>query len=379
MPPGFQVYGCALKPGEGPPIGLVRTILASPVLDTLTTPHGIDRYLELVNPMWSVHEIRARVEHVRREAPGVATLTLRPTGNWQGSLAGQHVQVGVLVDGVRRTRCFSLSSSEHRRDGRVAITVKRHDAGHVSRYLTEEVPVGTVVHLSPAEGDFSLPRPRPGRMLMVSGGSGITPLMSMLRTLCDEGHAGSVTFLHYARTAEDAIFADELADIAADFDFADVVTVHTRGEGGPLTGRFDVEHLRAVAPDFAGIPTYLCGPNGLIDRVRQVYDDAGAAHNLHVEHFKTPSIAADPSAEGTIEFRRSALTTPNTGQTLLEQAERSGLGPAYGCRMGICKTCTTHKAEGTVRDVISGAESSMPDEDIQICVSAPVGDCALDL
>jgi ferredoxin-NADP reductase len=235
------------------------------------------------------------------------------------------------------------------------------------------------VHLSPAEGDFTLPQPRPERVLMVSAGSGITPLMSMLRTLRDEDHRGSVTFLHYARTPEDAIFAAELAEIATECEFADVHVVHTRSDSGPLSGRFEESHLRTVAPDFAEIPTYVCGPAGLVELVEQVYDDAGAAERLHVEYFKTPVIAVDPSAGGTVEFRRTRMSTPNDGRTLLDQAEAAGLTPEYGCRMGICKTCTTRKSEGTVRNVVNGAESSLPDENIQICVSAPVGDCALDL
>jgi stearoyl-CoA 9-desaturase NADPH oxidoreductase len=366
-------------------MGLGRALLTSPVVDALTTPHGVDRYLELVNPMWAVREVRARVEHVHREAPGVATLTLRPTGGWAGALAGQHVQVGVIVDGTRRTRCFSLSGSQHRADGRISVTVKAHEAGYVSRYLTERVPVGTVVHLSPAEGDFTLPQPRPGRMLMISAGSGITPVMSMLRTLRDEGHRGRVTFLHYARTAKDAIFATELAEIADGCEFADVHVVHTRPDGDApgapvgLSGRFEEKHLREAAPDFADIPGYVCGPAGLVERVQRVYQAAGAADRLQVEYFKTPPIAADPSAGGTVEFRRAGTHAANTGQTLLEQAEAAGLTPKYGCRMGICKSCTTRKSEGTVRNVVNGAESSLPEEDIQICVSAPVGDCALDL
>jgi stearoyl-CoA 9-desaturase NADPH oxidoreductase len=362
---------------------LGRTLLSSPVVDALTTPHGVDRYLELVNPMWAVHEIRARVEHVQPEAPGVATLTLRPTSGWCGALAGQHVQLGVVVDGVRRTRCFSLSSSAHRPDGRVTITVKAHDEGYVSRYLAGDVPVGTVVHLSPADGDFTLPAPRPERLLLVSAGSGITPVIAMLRTLRDEGYAGSVTFLHYARSPQDTIFAAELAELAAGCDFADVHLVHTQagdGLGGSaLSGRFCAEHLHTVAPDFADVETYACGPAGMVERVQHVYDEARAGERLHVERFKTPAIAADPAAEGVVEFRRSRVHGANSGQTLLEQAENAGLTPAYGCRMGICKTCTTRKSEGLVRNVVNGAESSLPDEDIQICVSAPVGDCALDL
>jgi stearoyl-CoA 9-desaturase NADPH oxidoreductase len=365
---------------QGATMGLGRALLSSRVLDALTTPHGVDRYLELVNPMWAVHEVRARVEHVHPEAPGVATLTLCPTGTWQGALAGQHVQVGVVVDGVRRTRCFSLSSSAHRADGRIEITVKAHDEGYVSRYLSSDVPVGTVVHLSPAEGEFTLPHPRPDRMLMVSAGSGVTPVMSMLRTLCDEGYAGSVTFLHYARTAEDTIFAAELGERAETCGFAEVHVVHTRADNhGLLQGRFSAEHLRAVAPDFADAVTFACGPSGLIESMRELYEDAGAADRLRVEHFKTPTITADPTAEGVIEFRDSSAQASNSGQTLLEQAEAAGLTPAYGCRMGICKSCTTRKHEGVVRNVIDGAESAMPDEDIQICVSAPLGDCALDL
>jgi ferredoxin-NADP reductase len=361
-------------------MGLGRALLSSPVVDALTTPHGVDRYVELVNPMWAVREVRARVEDVRREAPGVATLTLRPTTTWTGALAGQHVQVGVVVDGARRTRCFSLSGSQHRGDGRIAITVKAHEDGFVSRYLTERVPVGTVVHLSPAEGDFTLPQPRPERIVMISAGSGITPLMSMLRTLRDEDHSGSLTFLHYARTAEDEIFAAELAEIATRCAFADVHVVHTRSHGGgALSGRFDERHLRAVAPDFADVPSYVCGPAGLVQQVQRIYDDADAAQRLHVEYFKTPVIATDASAGGTVEFRRTRMNAANDGRTLLEQAEAAGLSPAYGCRMGICKSCTTRKSEGTVRNVVNGDESSLPDEDIQICVSAPVGDCALEL
>ncbi|MGH3354248.1 MAG: ferredoxin reductase [Nocardioidaceae bacterium] len=364
----------------GGSMGLGRRLLGSAVVDTLTTPHGVDRYLELVNPMWSVHEVRARVVRIHREAPGVATLTLRPTGSWRGSVAGQHVQVGVVVDGVRHTRCFSLSSPAHRRDGLVTITVKAHEQGFVSRYLASEATVRTVVHLSQAEGDFTLPHPRPPRMLMISAGSGITPLMSMLRTLCNERYAGSVTFLHYARTDEDVIFGGELSDISAAFDFVDVVTVLTRGHAaGPLAGRFRREHLDIVAPDHTEVPTFVCGPSGLVEQVRQVYDEAGAGQRLHVELFKTPAVGVDAAAEGVVAFRRSGAHGPNTGQTLLEQAEGAGLSPAYGCRMGICKTCTTTKSEGTVRNVVNGAESSLPDERIQICVSAPVGDCVVDL
>ncbi|HEX4976687.1 MAG TPA: 2Fe-2S iron-sulfur cluster binding domain-containing protein, partial [Nocardioides sp.] len=116
----------------------------------------------------------------------------------------------------------------------------------------------------------------------------------------------------------------------------------------------------------------------LVEAVRAAYDGSAA---LHVEYFKTPVVATG-NAEGDVRFTRAGAgerRVANTGATLLEQAEAAGLTPAYGCRMGICFSCTSRKSEGTVRNVVTGAESSLPDEDIQICVSQPVGDCAVDL
>ncbi len=106
----------------------------------------------------------------------------------------------------------------------------------------------------------------------------------------------------------------------------------------------------------------------------------GDSELLHVEYFKTSTIQIDPDdATGTLSFTSSGEAAENDGRPILEQAEAAGLTPAYGCRMGICRTCTSIKTEGTVRNLVSGAESSLPDEEIQICVSQPVGNCAVEL
>jgi ferredoxin-NADP reductase len=148
----------------------------------------VDRYLEIVNPLWAVDEVRAQVVRVHRETEGpepVTTLTLRPTRTWQGFRAGQFVQVGVEIDGARRTRCFSISSSEVGGLEEFSITVRAHSEGLVSKYLATAAAPGLVLHLSQADGAFILPDELPDRLLMISGGSGITPVMSMLRTLVD--------------------------------------------------------------------------------------------------------------------------------------------------------------------------------------------------
>ena len=357
---------------------LSRGILRSPAVAALTSPHGVDRYLEVVNPMWAVNEVRARVVRVHQETDDVTTLTLRPTSTWRGFRAGQNVLIGVEIDGARRTRCFSISSAESssaESDGRDAftITVRAHDEGLVSKYLANRAAPGLIVHLSQAEGEFTLPENLPDRLVMISGGSGITPVMSMLRTLVETGYDGHVTFLHYSQSPEHTIFADELAEIAEHRNNIDVTVVHTRNGGQ----RFTEDQLKMIAPDYAGTDTFACGPAGLIGQVQENYKDSD---RLKVEYFKTSAITVDPNdVTGNVSFATSGKQAENSGATLLEQAEALGLAPEFGCRMGICFTCTSRKTEGTVRNVVTGASSSLPDEDIQICVSTPVGNCAVAL
>ena len=318
-------------------MSLTQSILRSPAVAALTSPHGVDRYLEVVNPMWAVNEVRAQIVQVHRETPDVTTVTLRPTSTWRGFRAGQYVQVGVEIAGARRTRCFSISSPETEQDT-VAITVRGRDEGMVSKYLAREAASGLVLHLSQADGEFTLPQRPPRRLLMISGGSGITPLMSMLRTLVDQEYAGRVTFLHYNQSPEHTIFRDELAALAQHASI-DLHVVHTRAGGT----RFTHDQLAALVPDYAETDAFACGPAGLVEQIREGYADND---RLKVEYFKTSTISTDGPAEGSISFTMAGQEAANSGATLLEQAEALGLRPEYGCRMGICRTCTTRKHEG---------------------------------
>jgi ferredoxin-NADP reductase len=364
-------------------MSLTQSLLRSPVVSALSSPHGIDRYLELVNPMWAAHEVRARVLDIRREtspadgAP-VATLLLQPTSTWQGFRAGQYVQVGVEVDGARRTtRCFSISSGEAGPGEPFTLTLRANPDGVVSDYLVNRARPGELLHLSQAEGRFTLPDPLPPRLLFISGGSGITPVMSMTRTLTERGYDGRITFLHYAQSAAHQIYDLELAALDQHADNVDVHLVYPETDGDFFTA----ERLAALVPDHREVDTWACGPAGLIELVQRAYDDTDDTERpsrLRVEYFKTP-VFSTGSAEGAISFSRSGTSAENSAGTLLEQAEAAGLTPAFGCRMGICFSCTARKTEGTVRHVVTGAESSRPDEDIQVCVSQPVGSCAVDL
>lgn len=355
----------------------MQRILRSRALAALTSPHGVDRYLELVNPMWAAAEVRARIVSIHREVdvpghPPVATLTLQPTSTWRGHRAGQHVQLGVEIDGARRaTRVFSISSPESGPGDRLTITQRANPRGVVSRFLVERARPGTMVHLSQAEGEFVLPDHVPERLLLLSGGSGITPVMSMLRTLHRRTHRGRITFLHYAQSPDHQIFAAELDEIRHSGHGTEVHLLHPE-LGDP---NLSPAYLDRLVPGYRDVLTYACGPAPMIDAVRAVYDGSDV---LRVEYFQPPRTSGT-SAEGDVAFVRSGVEVANTGATLLEQAERAGLTPEFGCRMGICLSCTAVKRDGTVRNVLTGEESSLPDEEIRVCVNAPVGDCVVDL
>ncbi|HEX6388668.1 MAG TPA: iron-sulfur cluster-binding domain-containing protein, partial [Solirubrobacteraceae bacterium] len=287
------------------------------------------------------------------------TLTVRPNAAFAGVRAGQHVVAGLEIDGRRVTRCYSPANAEGAE--LLELTVGLHDGGHVSTWLREHARPGLVLDLEAGGGEFVLPDPLPERIAFVSGGSGITPVIAMLRTLRARGHDGDITFLHYARSAAEACYRDELAR-------SGVRVLHgfTRDTAGSDVGpRFDP----ALVGDAA---VFACGPPALVDAVREHCED------VRSESFVPPvfEIPADPSG-GTVSFAASGVMTTDDGRSLLEQAEAAGLKPDSGCRMGICHTCTCRKTSGAVRNLITGAVSTAGEEDVQICISAPLGDVAL--
>jgi ferredoxin-NADP reductase len=375
-----------LAPLAHRPTRALRRLAPARVLDAvelLATPHGLDRYLELVNPMLTVRELRARVIRAERHTGDSVTLTLRPTRQWRGFQAGQFVQLAVDIDGVRRTRCYSPACSQHRADGCIELTVKAHEGGVVSQFLYANATPGLVVGLTPADGTFRLPDQRPAKVLLISGGSGVTPVMSMLRTLCDEDFAGEVSFLHYARGEDSVSYRDELRELAAAHPNVTVAFGYTRADGGDVPGHFTASHLQAVAPWYRDAEAFVCGPAGLMTTVQEHFDEIGLADRLHTEAFTltTSTTAASTTAAeatGTLTFARSDSVAENSGATLLEQAEAAGLNPDYGCRMGICFTCTTIKTSGCTRNIRTGDIDADPDSEIQLCINVPVGDVTLD-
>ncbi|OZG30952.1 hypothetical protein BH683_001385 [Williamsia sp. 1138] len=350
------------------------------VLEAALTPHPVDRYLELVDPRITWTDLRAEVVAVDRRSPRSVTMTLRPTRQWTGFEAGQFVQLSTVIKGVRHSRCYSPASSAHT-PGTIELTLTSHEDGFVSKHLRENIRTGQVLGLQPATGTFTLPAERPDSLLFISGGSGITPVLSMLRTLVDENHRGDVTFVHYTRSAEDHPYASELADIAAARPDWTITTHFTRPTTESDTGgHFRPDHLAGL--DLAASQVFLCGPPALHESVSDHLAGLGAESNLHTEQFVlvTPAdVDDDAPAQGRLSFAASGTEAQNNGDSILEQAENAGLTPEFGCRMGICFSCSAVKKSGLTKNILTGETDTESDKHIQLCISKPVGDCVIDI
>lgn len=342
---------------------ITRRVLSSDLVALLTGPHGVDRYTELLEPTWTAGDARAKVVGVRRGTARSVTLTLAPNAAFATLpvlKAGQYLTLAVEIDGRRHTRCYSPANAEGSR--LIELTISRHDSGLVSRHLYDHAHIGMVLGIDSVGGEFVLPGRPKGRLLFISGGSGITPVMAMLRTFALRGPDVEVAVVHYARNAADVSYRAELEALPFPVHYS-----YTRSESGDLKGHFGPDHLAAVLPEPDAV--FVCGPTALVDAVRE------HCTTVYSETFQPPvfDLPESPSG-GRITFSQSGVEVEDDGRSLLDQAEKAGLNPESGCRMGICHTCTRRKTSGVVRNLTTGAVSTAPEEDVQICVSVPVGD-----
>jgi stearoyl-CoA 9-desaturase NADPH oxidoreductase len=347
------------------------------LVSSFTSPLLADDYLELVNPLWSSRELRGRIERIERETPSAVTVAIKPGWEWPGHLPGQYVRLGIEVDGVHHWRAYSLTSEPRRADGRIAITPKLVEGGKVSPFLFGRVRPGTIVRLGGVEGTFVLPEPLPRQLLFISAGSGITPIISMLRSLAARGELKNVVHLHCARTAEQVIFARELSQLRTDHPGYRLRLRLTAEQG-----RIGADELDALCPDWAARETFLCGPAGLLETVSERYGDEGVKERLHTEHFQPDTRVGEGERGrgGAIRFCASGVEASSDGeQPILMAGERAGVSLPYGCRMGICHTCVGKLRSGQVRDLRTGRVHGQAGEMLRTCVNAPEGAVEIDL
>jgi ferredoxin-NADP reductase len=343
--------------------------------ELVTTPLLPTDYLDLVDPLRSGADLRGRIEAVLPETRDAATIVIRPGRGWKAHTPGQYIRIGIDVDGVRQWRAYSLTSHLGRTDGRIAVTVKAIPDGKVSNHLVHRTKPGTIVQLDQAAGEFVLPEQRPTQALFITAGSGITPVMGMLRNHPELTDSRNDTVLvHSAPTADDVVFGAELRQLAADGGIR-LVERHTDRDG-----MLDAGAITELVPDFDRRATWACGPVGMLEALEEHWAAAGIADRLYTERFRPRVLVT--SEGGTVSFTKTGTTLDADGATpILDAAEEAGVLMPSGCRMGICYGCVLPLREGAVRDLRNGELTTAAPGDgvlIQTCVSAAAGACDID-
>ncbi|MEA3262387.1 MAG: FAD-binding oxidoreductase [Pseudomonadota bacterium] len=326
-----------------------------------------------------------KVVQIVRETPTVQTFRLADPGTDRlpfDFLPGQFLQVEVTPETEKTVRrSYTIASSPTQR-AYVELTVKREEQGAVSKYLHDRLAVGDLLKVTGPFGEFTFTGTDSESIVLIAGGVGITPMMSVLRYLTDIAWPGQIFFLYGARSTEEFVFRDELERLERRFANLHVMAAMQRSAGtvwlgpeGPITQ----EMLRSAVPDIAKRRVHLCGPPGMMAAMREQLAQLGVPDaQLHTEAFgpaSMPTNAAEievkdaPTAAAakrsgqepavaptTVTFSISGVSAPlPADQTVLEAAEEAGVEIPYACRVGECGVCVTKLLAGEVRmDVETG-------------------------
>lgn len=365
------------RPTPSRPRSLLKR-LAAP----LVAPKVFDFWASRLDPTWSWNRPLARIVARQDASRDAVTLLLQPNRHWAGLRPGQHLNLSAEIDGTRVTRSYSPSQVD-RADDRIAITVKAIDGGKLSQHLCRTARVGDVLDLGPAFGEMVLPDAVGEPWLFLAAGSGITPLMAMIRELAARGMPAPLTLLYWARHRDELCFVDELRELVqqhANFRVHFLLTRETATSVDEGEGRIDDAQLATLAPDLAARRVYACGPGGFVESARARVEARALA--FKAEAFTPPVRAVDVEDSGSVQVtlaRRGRTLSVPRGQSLLTALEAEGLKLASGCRMGICNTCACGKSSGSTRHLHTGDSENEPVSALRLCVNSATSDLVLEL
>jgi stearoyl-CoA 9-desaturase NADPH oxidoreductase len=347
------------------------------VAEAAVTPLELDDVFDVFHPLRGGRaRLQGRIVSVTPETAESATILVKPGRDWAGHVPGQYVRVGVDVDGVRLWRTYSLTHGP-RPDRNLSFTVKAIPGGVVSNHLVHRAKAGTMIQLEQAEGEFVLPTPVPRKLLLLTAGSGITPVIGMLRNLFSRRVplSSDIVLVAVNQTESSAIFRDELRDHGTAGHLSLVERYDDRH------GVLDVAELDELVPDLTERLTYACGPAGLLDALEKHHADRGLS--LTTERFRPALVEAGEG--GTVTFADGREVEADGATPILDVAENAGVLMPSGCRMGICLGCVGPMKSGAVRDLRNGAiTTAVPGETnpdgvpIQTCINAAAGACHID-
>jgi ferredoxin-NADP reductase len=364
-----------VETGAKPRVSFVRQQV-SRLGRALTTPLLPDDYFALIKPNWSTRELTGEVIRIRRETADAATIVVKPNFAWPAHTPGQYLRIGMEINGMRHWRAYSITSDPEHAEGVVSITVKHAKDGRMSPVFVNQVQPGQQVFLGQIEGEFTLPDPLPEKALFISAGSGITPVMSMLRHLDRRDALDDAVHIHSCRDKDDMIFGAMLRGLAERRSGYELVEVHTS-----QAPRFSPADLDRHCSDWRERETFLSGPREMIDAVEEHFEEHDCSGRLHTERFQ-PVVGngGGDNAGGTVHFRVSDCEAEcEGGQSILVGGEEAGAKLPFGCRMGICRTCVGRLQDGAVRDLRTGRIEEASGQMVRICINAPEGHVEIDL
>lgn len=343
------------------------------IFELAATPLLPADYLDLINPMRAGADLRGRVLDVVHETATSTTVTIRPGRGWRGHRPGQYTRIGIDVNGVRHWRAYSITSPP---GDLITISARAIKDGIVSNHLLTHLTPGTMIMLDQATGDFTVPEIPPRKSLFVTAGSGITPVMGILRA----HELEDVVVVHSAPDPEQMMFRQELVNLASTGRIR-LVQRFTQAEG-----ILPVDRIGTVVPDWRERDTWACGPTSLLDDAETHWESADLRARLHTERFRPRVVAVGDGGEVTFTGKRVPGTDGElsvgapAGIPILDVGEAAGVLLPSGCRMGICFNCVVPLVEGSVRDLRTGELTTVDPEDphlIQTCISAAAGPCRI--
>ena len=321
-------------------------------------------------------------------------------------IAGQYINLQLTIDGKRVNRSYTMSSSPTR-NTYVEISVKKATNGYGSKHVHETFTEGQLVKVAAPSGKFYFAGSEASRVVLVAGGIGITPMMSVVRSLTDRGWAGDMYLLFSVRTRQDIVFREELDYLQKRYANLRVCVTLTKETDPAWTGargNITKQLISDFVPDLEHGPVMLCGPDPMMTAMRKLFVELGVPDaEIHQEAFVSPPTpaAADPDADGAamvdavaamtgeagdgapsnVTFKREGTTAEITPElTLLECAEEAGVEIPFECRSGICGQCKTKLLSGRVRmevqDALSAADKSRGL--VLACQAHAVGDIVVD-
>jgi len=350
----------------------MKTSPLSSLADTVIDQHAGNFWLQKFNSLWSINQALGKIVQKENSAQNMMSLTIQVNRHFKMGQAGQHHPIFVEVNGVRYERSYSLTQLDAQH---VLLSVKKVDQGKVSSWLVEHAQVGDILEFGQPYGDMLLPK-QAQAMVLLAAGSGITPMLSLLKALSktDRMTQAPIRLLYWVREYADVAFKARFEKLAEQYPNFSFQVFYTQEENAGE--RLNQKHL-ALLENIENSVVYACGPSGFVAQAEQLF--------AHAQSFKSEAFSMSPVENSDIGFVNITLRKSNKvvaipkGQSILTSLEQQNIKPTHGCRMGICNKCVCNKVEGSTKNLVNGGQNSEPGNLLKICVNSAQSDLVIDL